>query len=510
MSSSSHDFSFGSSSKIGKQTLFLLILLGAIHFGFGFLLNLSVDEAHYALYGLHLDWSYFDHPPMVGWIQAIPVKLDAGDGILRLIPETLWLLTIALSMKITAQLLQLFGRNEDYELIKSSRYWTAITLMLAPILHVLAVGLLPDTLLISLTSALIYTTLKIHESLRYRNRDLSLWILLGVLLGLSGLSKYTALFSALAVPICLFTWHGKRLLGRPGLWICLLISALLITPVIYWNYNNDWISFIYQIKHGAGGEWKLRRVGVFLLNQLVSYGPLMLLGFWYAKKHRIFSSSIILSFFLLPFLVFSIMSGGGGSLPHWTSPAWIALAPISGAGLAYGWRNRKASTIKILSGLQFLICGVGFTLLFCGGLPWVTVDDPLGSKNPIADLYGWKDAGQEAQELSRNLQIPHLAVQNWTLGSRLAWYARPLPTYILENRFDQFTLWFGELPKGSDAIVVNWSQMSFFPPTHPGGFSSCETIATQDVVRLGRTISSFEFFACRDWGGVNSPTRQEP
>ena len=28
--------------------------------------GLTTDEAHYALYGLHLDWSYFDHPPLVG------------------------------------------------------------------------------------------------------------------------------------------------------------------------------------------------------------------------------------------------------------------------------------------------------------------------------------------------------------------------------------------------------------------------------------------------------------
>jgi hypothetical protein len=30
---------------------------------------LGVDEAHYVLYGLHLDLSYFDHPPLVGWMQ---------------------------------------------------------------------------------------------------------------------------------------------------------------------------------------------------------------------------------------------------------------------------------------------------------------------------------------------------------------------------------------------------------------------------------------------------------
>ncbi len=33
--------------------------------------GLGVDEAHYVLYALNLDLSYFDHPPLVGWIQYI-------------------------------------------------------------------------------------------------------------------------------------------------------------------------------------------------------------------------------------------------------------------------------------------------------------------------------------------------------------------------------------------------------------------------------------------------------
>ena len=33
--------------------------------------GLGVDEAHYVLYGLNLDLSYFDHPPLVGWVQYI-------------------------------------------------------------------------------------------------------------------------------------------------------------------------------------------------------------------------------------------------------------------------------------------------------------------------------------------------------------------------------------------------------------------------------------------------------
>ncbi|NCU93095.1 MAG: glycosyl transferase, partial [Burkholderiaceae bacterium] len=79
------------SSLIAKQTphawAFILVALGTIiHLALGFTTELSVDEAHYALYADRLAWSYFDHPPLVGWIQWPLVAINAPDGILRLIP----------------------------------------------------------------------------------------------------------------------------------------------------------------------------------------------------------------------------------------------------------------------------------------------------------------------------------------------------------------------------------------------------------------------------------------
>jgi len=57
----------------GKEHLPLVALLT----GFAILrllviptFGLGVDEAHYVLYGRFLDLSYFDHPPLVGWVQA--------------------------------------------------------------------------------------------------------------------------------------------------------------------------------------------------------------------------------------------------------------------------------------------------------------------------------------------------------------------------------------------------------------------------------------------------------
>ncbi len=75
--------------------LMLLLAIGlAIHFAFGWLLTLSVDEAHYAYYAARLDWSYFDHPPLVGWAQWPLVAIGAPDGLIRLVPQLLWLLAL--------------------------------------------------------------------------------------------------------------------------------------------------------------------------------------------------------------------------------------------------------------------------------------------------------------------------------------------------------------------------------------------------------------------------------
>ena len=500
------------SKSFALNSFYLLVLLAFIHLYLGFLLNLSVDEAHYALYGIHLDWSYFDHPPMVGWIQAIPAQLSVPDGILRLIPEVLWVMTIIFSAKVSSTLVDQSSyvhenQNLDIqELKKIAQWFTALIIMAAPIMHVLAVGLLPDSLLMPLIPLMMLLTLKINRVINNnQSNEVVLWISLGVILGLSGLSKYTGIFPALAIPLCLFYWQGFKLFKRSGLWLSLLIAAILISPIIYWNWQHEWISFIYQIKHGSGNQWQARRLAVFLLNQLLSYGALPVVGLWLIYKNKFEFRHSLLAFFVIPFSIFLLMSGGGGSLPHWTSPAWIAIAPISGIGLALAWTHGRKKLIKILIGIQLFICTLGFILLFSAGIPWVSKDDPIGKKNPIADLYGWKEAGEKAIALSKTHEISSLSVGNWTLASRVAWYARPLPVHVLDNRFDQFDIWFGQPKVGSKSIFINWSQMPFPEPTKSEAFKTCQIIDKLEIFRLGRIISSFDYLLCEDWG-YNHPS----
>ena len=494
-----------------RLSAFSIAISFFIHLFFGFYLDFSVDEAHYALYGLHLDWSYFDHPPLVGWIQALPIYLQFSVGFIRFfIPELIWLLSLLMTMSLTRLILDTFFYFSGDIHFKSAPMWAALCFVSSPLIHVLGVGLLPDTLLMLIVPIMMWLTIKLHLQIGQRYpQDTLLWILLGIVLGIAALTKYTSLFFAIAIPICLINWHGFAMFKRPGFWICIFIAAILTSPIIFWNIEHQWISFTYQFAHGAGGEWKFRRLGVFLLNQMVCFGVLGILGVTWTYRRHLNTPTPLTLFFMIPFCIFLYFSGGGSSLPHWTAPAWIALAPIAGIGLAKAWGTGKRFWIRFFLITQLSICLVGFSLLLSGGIPQISMQDPLGKKNPIADLYGWSTAGEKILALAQNYHIEHLAVQNWTLGSRLAWYAKPLPVHILDERVDQFDLWFGNLPIGSDALLLNWSQMSFVPPVGDTGFQSCEKVDSLVVHHFGRDIAQFDFLLCKDWQGSFNSQRND-
>ncbi len=512
-----------------NKRLWSLLALGLlIHLSFGWLLTLSVDEAHYMLYADKLDWSYFDHPPLVGWVQWPLVVSGAPDGVIRLIPQALWLVSCLLARGIARDMYRLVPAWNNPLAREAAGVWAVALILLAPLMHVLAVGLLPDTLLMVLTLALMWVTIQLAGTQGLTDglagepaarltgaapqtckRSLRLWLALGVLLGLAGLAKYTAILPALTI-IGILCWRrGVRVLAHPGPWLALLIACLLVIPVFYWNMQHEWISFVYQLKHGAGGEWKIRRLAAFVGIQIVAYGPLLILGSVLAtreilKQKAWFAASLLL-FFCIPFAVTAYLSGGGGSLPHWTGPAWLTIIPFAANALAQQWQSGRQALIRACVRAQTVICVLAFTLLFCIGIPGISQDHAWGKKNPLADLWGWDTAGERARTLARARQLDSISVANWTLASRMAWYTRPTTVFVLDDRFDQFDLWFGDIPAGSDSLFVNWSQMRFDLPTGTGGFESCALIEQLDIKRLGRTVSDFNFYHCRNWGAGAAP-----
>jgi len=481
-----------------------LFLVCTLHFGMGALLGLSVDEAHYALYAVHLDWSYFDHPPLVGWAQWPLVALDAPTWAMRLVPELVWLVTALLAYRLAERL-----NASAQPMVPAGRagFWAVVALALAPLLHVLGIGLLPDTLLAFCSVALLGLTWDLMDAGAVR-RPLP-WVALGVVLGLAGLSKYTAILVAAAVALCLMLAHGAVVLRNVWLWLAVGIGLLLVMPVAYWNERNHWISFVYQARHGAGGGWQVAHFARFLVVQTLVYGPLLLWGWAGVRQAAGVYPRALLLFFVVPFVVLAGLSGGGTSLPHWTAPAWAALAPFAGVGLALAMQHGRRWSIWGLVAVQGLVCTAVLGLMLTGGVPVVTGSTGQGNNaapsNPFADVHGWDEAGSRARVLAQQHGLHSVGVQNWTLASRLGWYARPLPVYVLEDRFDQFDLWAGDLPAGGDTLLVDWSQLAYAVPLGDNGFANCTLLETQDVRRLGTIIATFRFYACRNWSAQPLP-----
>lgn len=472
-----------------------MVLVFGLHAVLGALLGLSVDEAHYLLYAAHPALSYFDHPPLVGWVQWPLVALGAPVGVLRLVPGWLWLATVWGVYRLTLRLLA--GQAHAAQAALAA----VLALVLAPLLHVLGIGLLPDTLLMALTVALMHQTwILMQPGVVSRTAP---WLLMGALLGLSGLAKYTAVFTALAIAVCIVGAQGMRVLRLPALWAGMAIAALLIAPVLVWNAQNHWISFTYQIAHGKGSVWQLSHVLRFLLTQLVVFGPLLLFALpgWRSAPSTLRPLAWL---FAIPCVIFTYMAGGGTALPHWTAPSWVALAPFAGMGLATLWRGVPRWLLAALGLAQALVCAGLLGLMASAGWPVVAGSDAAVAPqpNPFADLHGWDVAGQRAAELARQRGLLSVAVQNWTLGSRLGWYARPLPVYVLENGDSQFKLWSGDLPLGGHTLLVDWSYMAYDPPLGAHGFASCTLLESLPLQHGGRPLASFRFYDCRGWSGA--------
>ena len=477
--------------------------LFVLHLALGSALGLSVDEAHYALYALHPALSYFDHPPLVGWVQWPLVVLGASVPWLRVLPGLLWVGSVALAYRLTLRL----HAGAPTQAAQAAR-WAVLALALSPLLHVLGLGLLPDTLLMFWSAALLDQTLRLRDAASL-HRPWP-WLALGALLGLAGLSKYTAIFSALACALVLLHAHGPRLLRTPWPWVACGLALLLVSPVLLWNAQHDWISLRYQLHHGGGGAWQPAGVLRFLVLQCLAFGPLMLWGLG-AARSAAHAARPAFWFFAVPFAVLAVLAGGGTSLPHWTAPAWVVLAPWAGMGLAQarahgGWRARLPWAC---AWLQALACVALAAALLSGGMPFmagrVASAQSSDPPNPLADLHGWDLAGARARELARAQALPALALQNWTLASRFAWYAQPLPVHVLEDRYDQFDLWFGKLPVGADALLVEWSGLPYLLPVGGQGFAACRLLERLPVMRMGQELEHFDFYACRAWGGQSPP-----
>ncbi len=458
-----------------------LLVIGRVDF--------SVDEAHYALYGLIPDWSYFDHPPMVGWLQALVLPFSESEFALRLWPLFLSAIATWLLYRLTAELFPV-----------SSRWTPFVSVVLLHsilVFQLLGVALVPESPLLVFGLAATWYLWRASQQDHWRD-----WLLLGVCLGLAGLSKYTAVVLAIGTVLFLLWQSGWRSLFRVRLWIAGVLALLLITPVLYWNYQHGWVSFAYQLGHGLPErDWSLQRLAIALAGQFLAYGPALIIfsvaAVIAARRNMMPATRLLLAMSLPLFLLIFWGAGFEETLPHWTLLGWVLLAPlVANWLLERKWQKWMVITAWVGGVYSLLLTLVLHSMLFA---PWVPFEP---YRHPLTDLYGWRDAAAKAVALQQKREGAVLYVGNWVLASRIAWYARPATVKVADKRYDQFDIWFGTPQQGDKALLIVPDYLEGRDELNGiARFEHCDGLEQFVYSLKGIPVHRFSYFICTGYHG---------
>ncbi|HXY54572.1 MAG TPA: glycosyltransferase family 39 protein [Nitrospirota bacterium] len=451
--------------------------------------GLGTDEAHYVLYAKYLDLSYFDHPPLVGWTHALfYYTFGTNEFLARLPAILLFTVTSFLCYRFT-----LLEGGERTALLATAALNSSF------LLSGLGLMLLPESLLLALVFALIYAVRKLE-----RSPDLLNFVLLGLILGLAGLTKYTAILFVPAIAFYAVIKRRYDILFNPRLLISAAVAFIFITPVIYWNVQNGLISIRYQIGHVLGSHSP--SFGTLLASLAAQFGayspPLFCLAFYglYASLKSLDDLLLLPVLIGGSVLLFSIYESlFKFTLPHWSAVFYAIFIPLGVVMMDNGPVRAKRSILLISLGFSITVA-----LLLQAEVAVKAFRFP-DYKSPFRTVYGLKDVVRRANDTMAKdpSSDKALAVLNWTDVSRTLYYNLPFGSkvFLVDKHDERFSRWITGSPIGLDILFIN----NHFHGRDIGNDMRCREARTAgrvDILLNGGKVDTVDFIWCRSFGGV--------
>jgi 4-amino-4-deoxy-L-arabinose transferase-like glycosyltransferase len=223
---------------------------------------LTFDEAYYWMWSKHLAFGYYDHPPAVAVVIRLGTMI-AGDTELGVRLVSI-LLALPMSWAVYRSASILFGGQR---VAATATILLNVTLMAA-------VGTLivtPDAPLLVTASFVLFFLAKLLETGRG-----AWWLAVGAAVGTALLSKYTALFFGPAILIWLVAVPKlRRWLLSPWLYLGGVVALLVFSPVILWNADHHWVSFIKQIGRARIEDFRPTFIAELIPTQVAFATPLV-------------------------------------------------------------------------------------------------------------------------------------------------------------------------------------------------------------------------------------------
>lgn len=464
-----------------------LILLTIIRLMVAASLSLSPDEAYYWVWSQALDNSFYDHPPMIAlWIKAgclIWGNTELGIRFLGSLAALLGSIFVFFAVKD-------FNTHQSDSIHKG----IVAVLMLNATLTV-GVGSIivtPDTPLLFFICMMLWACGRL-----FYTKSASYWWVIGISAGLALLSKYTALLIIMALGLwCLLSKEGRGYLKTKSLWGGALLTILIFSPVMIWNSQHQWISFLKQ--GGRTTDWNPSRALQFLSEllggQIGLSTPVIFIcfciGLFYLTRtiwQRKCNSGAFLLWLMivLPVCVFIQHAIGDRVQANWVGLLYPVLAIIAG--------------IYVSNWLKTAII-VGFSMVTLVYIQAVFAIIPLPAKKDmlLKQLGGWREL---AQAVNHAVPLDHIIISdNYGLASELQFYLPHRQITVIGNRWKYFNLetsnvtdgYFIRRQRSKERSFLTVSKDDYFLfPLNPLGYAPQDSIARgQD----GRVAQFYEIY----------------
>lgn len=415
-------------------------------------IELGNDEVYYWTYALHLQWNYFDHPPIVGWL----IRFTTANLLLH--NEIFTRLGAIVSSAICTLLIYKIGT-----VVKNNQTgWYAALLYTASIYSSIIAGtfILPDSPQMVFWLWCILLLIKIIKTPPGNPQPLMLWCWFGISSGLCIMSKVHGVFIWFGV-VLYAVFFNRSWLKDKSIYVSAAVSLLIVSPIIIWNIQNHFISYTYH-----GGRVSLSGSGLNIdgfvrefaggffynnpLNFLLIWSSII--TYWKGKLVTHKREIRLLLCCSLPLIgVLLFVSLFRDTLPHWSGPAYSSLIILAAARLASA-EGDKISRVRtfLKSSLAFIvilsIAGIVIINFFPGTLSPKKSGINMGDGDFTLDLYGWKEAGKKIDsvyktDIAQNrmpVDAP-IIVNKWFPAAHIDFYIASVTgqqTFALGNLFD--------------------------------------------------------------------------
>jgi len=299
------------------------------------------------------------------------------------------------------------------------------------------------------------------------------------------LSKYTMfLFWPCLAIYFLLVPSSRYWLKRPGLYLAGLINALSFFLVIFWNAQNNWVSFAFHGERTIGTPW-LANLIPFLGDQLVHFTPWLvfsLIPLWLFTREQGERERFLAAFSLPVIILFLLASLKIKVWAHWPAVGYLTLIPLFLTRL----EEQKSSFKKIFTFILIFSLLILSILLFVSPGVWWQQKEYAGNHrlaeqiDPKTNFFAANNVASSLLEFY--LKRPVYMVTGWLKPPQTMWGEK------------QYQLWgIPELQKG-EAIHYYGPDSAFFREKTEEFFTKTTELAFQPAFIEDYISNNYKLF----------------